>query len=232
MRRPSPPPSSTSSSGVPPASPAGSSPRRSRAASTGRAGRSRGGTREAGAGARGARRARPRVRQLPLIVADAGDAASLEALARRTRVVCSTVGPYARYGSELVAACVARGHGLLRPDGRGAVDAPDDGRAPRGGASHGRAHRARLRLRLHPLGPGRADAAGAHAHAARGALRPACASTWAGCAAAPAAARWRACCRRWTRRRWTRACAASWATPTRWTRTRSAAGRTGATRWA
>ncbi|MCP3138218.1 saccharopine dehydrogenase family protein [Pyxidicoccus xibeiensis] len=44
--------------------------------------------------------------ELPLLVADARDAASLDALVSRTRVVCTTVGPYARHGSELVAACV------------------------------------------------------------------------------------------------------------------------------
>jgi short subunit dehydrogenase-like uncharacterized protein len=55
--------------------------------------------------------AHPALAELPVLVADAGDAEALEALARRTRVVCSTVGPYARYGSELVAACVrARSH--------------------------------------------------------------------------------------------------------------------------
>jgi short subunit dehydrogenase-like uncharacterized protein len=46
---------------------------------------------------------------LPLILANADDAAGLEALARRTRVVCTTVGPYALYGSTLVAACAAQG---------------------------------------------------------------------------------------------------------------------------
>ncbi|MBR1267422.1 saccharopine dehydrogenase NADP-binding domain-containing protein [Bradyrhizobium sp. AUGA SZCCT0222] len=45
----------------------------------------------------------------PLIVADAGDPASLKAMVGRTRSVISTVGPYQRYGSELVAACVADG---------------------------------------------------------------------------------------------------------------------------
>ena len=44
-----------------------------------------------------------------LVVADAGDAAALGALAARTRVVLSTAGPFARFGSGLVAACV--GHG-------------------------------------------------------------------------------------------------------------------------
>ena len=44
--------------------------------------------------------------KVPLIVADSHDAASLAALTKRTKVVCSTVGPYANYGKPLVAACV------------------------------------------------------------------------------------------------------------------------------
>lgn len=43
---------------------------------------------------------------LPLVVGDSDDPESLQHLARRTRVVCTTVGPYAKYGSGLVAACV------------------------------------------------------------------------------------------------------------------------------
>lgn len=46
---------------------------------------------------------------LPLVTGDATDAASMDALASRARVVCSTVGPYALYGSELVRACSVRG---------------------------------------------------------------------------------------------------------------------------
>jgi short subunit dehydrogenase-like uncharacterized protein len=46
---------------------------------------------------------------LPLIVADAHDPAALEAMARRTRVVITTAGPYQLYGSELVAACAKVG---------------------------------------------------------------------------------------------------------------------------
>ncbi len=46
---------------------------------------------------------------LPLIVADSNDAASLEAMAARTKVVCTTVGPYAKYGEALVAACAKLG---------------------------------------------------------------------------------------------------------------------------
>jgi short subunit dehydrogenase-like uncharacterized protein len=45
---------------------------------------------------------------LPLVVGDSDDESFLEALAARTRVVCTTVGPYVLYGSKLVAAC-ARG---------------------------------------------------------------------------------------------------------------------------
>jgi len=38
---------------------------------------------------------------VPRIVADASDRAALEEMAASTRVVMSTVGPYALYGSEL-----------------------------------------------------------------------------------------------------------------------------------
>jgi short subunit dehydrogenase-like uncharacterized protein len=47
--------------------------------------------------------------RLPLIVADAGDAAALRALCLRTRVVISTVGPYALHGEPIVAACAGTG---------------------------------------------------------------------------------------------------------------------------
>src|SRR5580698_7163870 len=46
---------------------------------------------------------------LPLIVADAADPASLDAMVRRASVIISTVGPYQLYGSPLVAACAATG---------------------------------------------------------------------------------------------------------------------------
>ena len=45
----------------------------------------------------------------PVIVADSADPASLADLARRTRVVLTTVGPYQLYGSPLVAACAQAG---------------------------------------------------------------------------------------------------------------------------
>lgn len=44
---------------------------------------------------------------VPMVVADSHDPASLEAMAERTKVICTTVGPYGKYGSPLVAACVA-----------------------------------------------------------------------------------------------------------------------------
>ena len=44
-----------------------------------------------------------------VLTADAHDQASLEELVQRARVVLTTVGPYARSGSELVAACAAHG---------------------------------------------------------------------------------------------------------------------------
>ena len=46
---------------------------------------------------------------LEAIVADSSDEAALASLAARTRVVLTTVGPYALYGSKLVAACVNAG---------------------------------------------------------------------------------------------------------------------------
>src|SRR5690606_14472431 len=51
----------------------------------------------------------PGAAQWPLLIADAEDEASLAAIASRTKVVCTTVGPYAKYGAKLVAACVAAG---------------------------------------------------------------------------------------------------------------------------
>ncbi|MCB1693152.1 MAG: saccharopine dehydrogenase NADP-binding domain-containing protein [Pseudomonadales bacterium] len=46
---------------------------------------------------------------LPIIVADSDDAGSLDAMVQRARVICTTVGPYAQYGSALVAACARHG---------------------------------------------------------------------------------------------------------------------------
>ncbi|MEW2356781.1 saccharopine dehydrogenase NADP-binding domain-containing protein [Spirillospora sp. NPDC029432] len=51
----------------------------------------------------------PACKDLPLLHADSTDPASLEEIARAARVVITTVGPYARYGEPLVAACARNG---------------------------------------------------------------------------------------------------------------------------
>lgn len=45
----------------------------------------------------------------PLVVADAADPASVNAMVARAKVILTTVGPYQLYGSDLVAACVRAG---------------------------------------------------------------------------------------------------------------------------
>jgi short subunit dehydrogenase-like uncharacterized protein len=51
----------------------------------------------------------PPAPDVDILLADSHDRASLRALVERTRVVCSTVGPFAKYGSELVEACAHSG---------------------------------------------------------------------------------------------------------------------------
>jgi short subunit dehydrogenase-like uncharacterized protein len=48
-------------------------------------------------------------RSWPILVADASEPSTLNAMAARTQVVVTTVGPYTRYGLPLVAACAAAG---------------------------------------------------------------------------------------------------------------------------
>ncbi len=47
--------------------------------------------------------------KVPDIIADSNDEESLQALVTSTRAICTTVGPYARYGSTLVEACANHG---------------------------------------------------------------------------------------------------------------------------
>ncbi len=47
----------------------------------------------------------PEAARLPILLGDSFDRPSLDALAAQASVVCSTVGPYARYGHDLLAAC-------------------------------------------------------------------------------------------------------------------------------
>lgn len=46
---------------------------------------------------------------IPLVVANSHDKESLDAMVSRTKVICTTVGPYALYGDMLVASCVEHG---------------------------------------------------------------------------------------------------------------------------
>lgn len=46
---------------------------------------------------------------VPIVIADSSDEASLRELCEKTSVVCTTVGPYARYGSILVGVCADTG---------------------------------------------------------------------------------------------------------------------------
>ncbi|MGP3932430.1 saccharopine dehydrogenase family protein [Nonomuraea sp. KM88] len=71
--------------------------------------------RAAGPGTRWALAGRDRAKlerlglDVPILLADATDAGSLAELARRTRVLATTVGPYITYGDPLVAACADAG---------------------------------------------------------------------------------------------------------------------------
>jgi short subunit dehydrogenase-like uncharacterized protein len=51
----------------------------------------------------------PRFAELPLIEANVNDGGSIDAVAQSTRVVITTVGPYALYGAPLVGACANAG---------------------------------------------------------------------------------------------------------------------------
>jgi short subunit dehydrogenase-like uncharacterized protein len=44
--------------------------------------------------------------KVPIIIADSNDMVSLNNMTKRTKVICTTVGPYAKFGSNLVTSCV------------------------------------------------------------------------------------------------------------------------------
>ncbi|EDQ88715.1 uncharacterized protein MONBRDRAFT_37312 [Monosiga brevicollis MX1] len=52
---------------------------------------------------------RDHLAQLPILVADSSDGAALHAIARQTRVLLSTVGPFWKFGSQVVEACATEG---------------------------------------------------------------------------------------------------------------------------
>ncbi|HIG09384.1 MAG TPA: saccharopine dehydrogenase [Alphaproteobacteria bacterium] len=45
-------------------------------------------------------------KNVPLVIADSNDKVSLLNMVNRTKVICTTVGPYAKYGSNLVETCI------------------------------------------------------------------------------------------------------------------------------
>ncbi len=45
-------------------------------------------------------------KNIPLVIADINDKVSLLNMVNRTKVICTTVGPYAKYGSNLVETCI------------------------------------------------------------------------------------------------------------------------------
>jgi short subunit dehydrogenase-like uncharacterized protein len=72
----------------------------------------------------------PAARDWPLVEADSGDPAALAAMAASTRVLATTVGPYARYGMPVVEACAVAGTHYLDLTGevlfvRDAIDRVD-----------------------------------------------------------------------------------------------------------
>lgn len=44
--------------------------------------------------------------RIPIIIADSMDSASLDAMTSRAKVICTTVGPYAKFGSKLITSCI------------------------------------------------------------------------------------------------------------------------------
>ena len=43
---------------------------------------------------------------VPIVIAESNDIKSLDLMTQRTKVVCTTVGPYDKYGSKLVQSCI------------------------------------------------------------------------------------------------------------------------------
>ena len=92
----------------------------------------------------------------PLLVVDATDEDAVADLARRARVVVTTVGPYLKYGAPPRGGLRRGGHPLLRPHRRGALRPPQHRRQPRDREAHRCPDRPRLWLRLDPERPRRA----------------------------------------------------------------------------
>ncbi|MCH2161374.1 MAG: saccharopine dehydrogenase NADP-binding domain-containing protein [Phycisphaerales bacterium] len=61
----------------------------------------------------------PDAASIPIVLGDSADADSMSSLAASARVILSTVGPFTKYGSELVAACVRSGTDYCDVTGEG-----------------------------------------------------------------------------------------------------------------
>jgi hypothetical protein len=112
-----------------------------------------------------------RARGWPVLVADSTDAAAPAALASSTRVLATTVGPYARHGAPRGRGLSPRGHALCRPDRRGPVRPRRDRPLRRPRPRDRGPARPLLRLRLDPLGPRDAPAPPAGRRGRRGRAR-------------------------------------------------------------
>ena len=88
----------------------------------------------------------------PLITADASQPSTLDAMAARTQVVVTTVGPYTRYGLPLVAACAAAGTDYADLTGEPLFIRESIDHVPQAGHGHRRANRACVRIRFRPFG--------------------------------------------------------------------------------
>jgi short subunit dehydrogenase-like uncharacterized protein len=95
----------------------------------------------------------PAAAKIPLLLADSFNRASLVEIAASTKVLCTTVGPYAKYGEQTVAACAALGTHYCDISGEPQFVRRMHDRSLRcRGPSHRRANRHLLRVRLDPLG--------------------------------------------------------------------------------
>ncbi|OLL75895.1 Carboxynorspermidine dehydrogenase [Pseudonocardia sp. Ae168_Ps1] len=122
-----------------------------------------------------------RAKEWPLIVADASDRAATDRLAGAARVVLTTVGPYAKYGRQLVESCARAGthyadltgevlfvrdavdrcHGIAESTGARIVHSCGYDSVPSDLGGVARAHRRRGRRRRRPhRGPDGRDDAG------------------------------------------------------------------------
>ena len=66
------------------------------------------------------------IQAIDLIIADSHDPDSLNKMCSQTQVICSTVGPYAKYGSDLVRACVENQTNYCDLTGEAQWDQEDD----------------------------------------------------------------------------------------------------------